>query len=275
MEEKKSIKISVGMLVCLIIIALLVMIIIGFGVYVYFLKNDKVEMSQPISNVENVPNEETEEVKKSIKVDDTKDYVYEKDRTEVNETIDYGGGITDNFTDTITLPFINIDSEDAKKINESLQQEYDKASTSLQKVEYGFDYTEMRYEYTIFEEKVLSLKILEMPIVVPGGCFPEYYDIYHIDLETGKQLSKEEMLRILNVNEETIQDKAVLNLAKYLPIDEYGFETVEDIYNSCDLDNYQLFVKDKDNIEVYLPHGLMQEYSETEKLSSIVANIEI
>ena len=252
MEEKKSVKISVGMLVCLIIIALLIMIVIGFGNYIYFLKSDKVEVSEPISNVEKIENDE--QVKKSIKIDDEKPYVYEKDRTEINETIDYGGGETFDFTDTITLPFINIGSEDVKKINESLQQQYGKASTSLKREdEYGFDYTTMSYKSSLLEGKILSLETETSDITVPGGDFLVDYKIYNIDLNTGKQLLNSEILEMYNLTGEKMDEIIHTNLQyTYYEIqDEVG--SFEEFMATCTPNNYQIFVLNEKTLEVYVP----------------------
>lgn len=254
MEEKKYLKISMGTLVCLIIIVLLVVIVIGFGMYIYFLKNNKIETSQPIANVENIENAETEEVKKSIKLDETKEYVYEKDRTEINETIDYGGGETFDFTDTITLPFVNINSEDAKQINESLQQRYDKASTSLGREDkYSFGYTAMGYKTSLLEGKMISIETQTSDVYVPGGDFLVDYKIYNIDLSAGKQMSNSEILEMFNLTEAKMDEIIRTNLQyTYYEIqDETG--SFEEFMATCEPDNYQIFVSNEKTLEVYIP----------------------
>lgn len=249
MEEKKYLKISKELLVCLMIIVLLVIIIIGFGMYIYFLKNSKIETSQSIVDVENT--EVEEQVKKSIKIDETKDYVYEKDRTEINEPLQ-------NYTDTIYLPFVNIDSEDAQKINETLQQKYQEASTSLIRHDeyYAFEYTKMKYEYhLLLAETVLSLKVEIGDVYVSSEGFLGNCYVYNIDLETGKLLTKEQMLAKLN---RVDMDAKIENEVTKQLLEEYGgyygFETLEDVYEICDLENYEIFVKDENTFEICFPY---------------------
>ena len=133
-KSKKGLFIALGVLLVLVIAVVAVLLIVK-----PFEKEEKESNSNSSSNTTQV----------AKKVDDSKDWIYDAtydyDRTHpgdytkkryeiLMELGDYviNNPNTGNYYDDVKVPYINIDSEDAKKVNSQMQKLYEKAMDSIE-----------------------------------------------------------------------------------------------------------------------------------------------
>ena len=190
MEEKANQK-PVGLIISIIFNVILIGVIVA-GVICgqFFTKkttdNNGQTTSKESSLVEtevvNKEEEQTVEEKaetKSIKIDDSKDYVYEI-KAKLDEPFEEEGVTTE-----ISVPQINLNYENIKTINEKIK----KFGQS-----HGF--------YDFVTEHYLNKDILSVVTRSdsPGDTY-EYY-VYNIDIKTGNILTNEELLHKMGITED-------------------------------------------------------------------------
>lgn len=194
------------------------------------------------------------------KIDDSKDYIYEKDSKLIKENLG-----SEEYEDSIRLPFINIDSSDAKKTNEELQNRFNVFSNSLEKDDYGFSYTRMDYEEHIIDNKYVSLSILRMPIFVPGGDFLEFYTIYNFDLEnSGKLLSRNDIIKKFNITESELEAKIkeeLISMYNEYDFAEMDFGTLDEYLSNSkyEFSSIELLITGKNTLDVYCEYPVGPE----------------
>lgn len=216
---------------------------------------------------DNVIEEKIDSVKVA-KVDNTKSYIFRKEQKEIKEVY-YDDNV---FEDKINLPFVNINSEDATKVNTELKNRYDEATNSLVKDnDSGFSFTSMDYESKIISGKYASLMVLQMPVYVPGGDFEEYYSIYNFDLENGKLLSKKEIIDRFNLTEEMLEQKLKDDLIeRYVEYgdSEYEFGTLEQYLQNSkyNFENIEIYIAGENRFDVYLEFPVGPEGIRTGKI---------
>lgn len=160
-------------------------IILGLisGIYFSYLKNNNEIVSDTVSGDANDNTISREDEEKGIKkIDETKDIVYTAYKGEYKEN----GYVYE-------LPFINIDSEDVRLINNEIQSIIDWLKELLSE---GFiDIRSYKYEYYI-NNNVLSVVIFE-----DDDYGAEYGKIlvYNIDIYTGKKLDSKASLEANNI----------------------------------------------------------------------------
>lgn len=183
MEEKKSIKSSLGIVICIIIIVLLVALV---GMWYHY--------NKPTSTNNNTL--ETEEIanKRINKIYEDKEIVY---TTSINYSNEY----------TYDLPCININSEEVATINAKIQGEYI-ASMGISQVKY---------------EKYINNNVLSLVITTSYPNDVNNYQVYNIDIYTGKQVFNSELLNIKNIQEKVYLNQ-LENLYKEKFISLYGTE---------------------------------------------------
>ena len=105
----------------------------------------------------------------------------------------------------IVVPYINIDSEDAKKANEEIKKGFDEAINVYNEgVENKTSFVKIVYEKFI-DNNLASVNLM----FGKGGTDvirPDYYP-YTFDLTTGKLLSFEELYQRFNLNKNQIERK--------------------------------------------------------------------
>lgn len=148
------------------------------------------------------------------KIDNTKGLVYS---AREYETDNYANVIDKTFHNYYEYPAINIDSEDAKAINEEIKEKY--GFTKEQEEELFFMELEViTYDYYI-NDKILSVVVME------GGNDSTWTSSYNIDIETGKRISNEDLIA-----------RAMLSSSKKLNLDtnvikeklkEYGIAQID------------------------------------------------
>lgn len=173
-EEKVVTKTSGGIKALLIILILALIGTSGFIVYDKFIKNDDNKVIE--KNETNSKNE-----KNAKKVDEKKDYVY---------TL-YNG-------DYYNIPYINIDSSDAKKMNEEI-----KDFTNYEKREESYNLYHKAKYYFYVNDDIISV------VLVDAGETPSsiYYKIFNINKKTGNKATNDEILSIVGLSFEEVKTK--------------------------------------------------------------------
>lgn len=205
--------------------------------YSNIVENDKEIVSENVykenySNVEENNNE----------VKNENEYIYEVDSYKINKEYGYSTDENISYTDILSCPHINIDSEDARNVNLELVKKFEEAKNSLtydDKETRTFHYRTMKYDYYITENNILSLVVYNYLVYVPGGAGYDKYT-YNFDINTGKLLSTKEVLEKLGVND--------IN------------KTMEEYY--INLYNTKLDEKSKDP---NLAHPILEEYDTAEE----------
>ena len=219
MEEKKTIKISLGTAICMIIIFLLLIAIIFISFYynsksnnAYNVNSDVSEKTESIaynvpnqtqennvnnltnqvSNInkdQNVPN--TTNPKTIKKLDESKDLLYSS-YSKYSSQYSY------------SIPYINIDSADAKKINSEIQTYYKNLVEQELKYEaQGYSVHMDTIKYTSYiNNNILSVVISN---TYPNSCI--YYKVYNLDIYNGTTVSNADILNLKNTTEAKLLDK--------------------------------------------------------------------
>ena len=235
-RKKKS---NFGKIVKLIIVLIVVFIVV---VIVSMAISKKLTTKEPENETKNeiVQNVVTDE--KVAKIEENKDYIYEKDKYEISES--YSPEMpNDKYTTTIQLPFINLDSEDAKRLNSKFQDEFEKAKKSVKKGEdgYGLELKELNYTASIIEDKLISLAVESGELYVPGhASLPA--TIYNIDLETGKLISNDVVVEKLGLTMEDLEKQIEKAMREFY--DEAKAEAEDDPMISNEVLEYYASVED-------------------------------
>ena len=195
MENNKGSKFLVKFLVFIIVILL---IVISGGIGWYFGKEGKL-----FNN-----NNTVEEVKTSKKIDESKDWVYNAEYIKENKKIYADSAKTEKYAvnsdKDLVVPYININSEYAKTVNNTIKSLYDNyyLKYGSEKIDsYGDEYKNY-YHYTLnyethLNDNILSviIKLQDMDIVVDGGTGGGIITLYtyNFNLDTLNEATLDEM----------------------------------------------------------------------------------
>ncbi|MBQ9659253.1 MAG: hypothetical protein IJV31_10925 [Clostridia bacterium] len=164
----------------------------------------------------------TNESQKTVKKEVNKDYVYERDK------YTHESGVT------INIPYININSAEADKINNELMELFNNAKQSF---DYKYDktyegytgsYINLNYKYSIIKNSILSVNVNKGKFIVLSGGNEGDILVYNFDLTTGKTLTTKEVLKILNCDEAKIKERILTEGNKNVA-EEYRDETNFDL----------------------------------------------
>ena len=156
---------------------------------------------------------------------------------------------------TSKVPFINIDSEDVNKINKEFRQYFDNLSQICDKTDNYIvlgtlngsnsaadevflnkemkkvidEYYAINYAYTIINDKVLSMIVLEEKNPSSYGIKTTKYLNYNIDIETGKIISNNDFIKLFGMDESTFNEKlnAKLKLVSNNKTIPYEFDKLQ------------------------------------------------
>ena len=226
MEENKNKKFGLFLIVIivvlLIIIGLLALIIINPDVF-KLNKTKEIKIEEKEKNVKK---------EKSIKIDNDKEYAYKAEYKYDNKYTEYNRGYeTDETINTIdrygidvkvrygteylsdlSVPYINIDSEYAKKVNTDLEnlynakaKEFDQCAQDAE----GHDKVScsLVLTYKVFENNdVLSVVVIDSTQATSAWLFN--YNIYNFDLKTGNELTFNDYLKKYNYTKEDFISKS-------------------------------------------------------------------
>ena len=186
---------------------------------------------------------------KDIRIDNSKDYIYFTDSDTVSEDLDL----------TYSIIHINIDSDEAKKLEEELNQEMNMAKESIKKYSKEEiekkEFTEAVEEGTIYNADYLKYDILISDNYVTLGTIKGRYNIsssndsntlkyYTFSKEDGHIMSTDEIKNankiknsdIEKIKENYLEDKENITIESYeLYIDKYGNTIMNLLVNSGDI----------------------------------------
>lgn len=190
--------------IVLVVIIILLILAIGVCAGLWFAS----DTTKIINNKEEVVKEEENTSKK---IDETKPWVYDaefnKETKTIYETSDKSYSI--NSKECLKIPYININSEDVKKVNEEIEKLYEECYLGFGKLldEQSDWKTYQRYDatYNFYEnENILSvvLQLHDGVVVVNGGAGGGNSTIYtyNFNLETLKLATLDEMACICGFN---------------------------------------------------------------------------
>ena len=238
----------------LIVIIIILLLIIG-GLICILIKPDLI-------NFNRTDNKETKETKKSdkksIKEDDSKEYVYDASYEYDNKNDVYNRGFSgdieditydlgvkilykhgDEYFKDLVVPYINIDSDDAKKINKEIKEFYlDKAKMYDECAEESRDETKVSCSqvltYKSYEEKnVLSVLII---YTIQHTAHPIFtFTTYNFDLSTGKELSFDKYLEKIGYKKDDFMVKAKTKLHESMDnyYGKFSGEFAVDLNTNC------------------------------------------
>ena len=128
----------------------------------------------------------------------------------------------------IKIPKIDLDTEDAKKINNDI---YDliKGYTNDVDNRRNIDNFFMKYdyEYKILDD-IIFIQLNYIGYAFPGGGTIEQY-LYYYDIKTNKELKNEDIMKRFNINSDMINEKlnnpdeCFIELSKFYPKDDNTF----------------------------------------------------
>lgn len=194
MEDKKTIKVSLGTVICIfIIILLLIALVLMYFYYNRSSQNVDNTNSSIAEKVENNIDSETIKVqaKKINKLDESKEIVYSSYSKYSSEY-------------SYSIPYINIDSVDAKKINTEIESYYKPlVEEELKNESEGLSVIMGNIKYNSYiNDNILSVVVSN---TYPNDCI--YYKVYNLDIYNGTVITNTDIISLKNMTESKFLDK--------------------------------------------------------------------
>lgn len=223
-----------------IFLGVLVIILGGYITYDKIIKQEEINNQ----NNENLNNENTLDNINSgtiLKLDNNKDWVYDASYNLPTNKESYYGYLDHTkliSASDLIVPYININSNDAKNVNQEIYKLYEELINKFNenlKEEVWFTLVEYK---TYLNSNILSVVITTE---LAGTSVPVYeYYTYNFNLNNGKLLSYKELYKNLGYNDEDIENKVKQSIIKILK--EKSFEDENSKNNS--INNYKDSLKD-------------------------------
>ena len=238
--------------ILLIIIILLLFIMAGIYGYLYVSKlENRINAleNETVNQTNNMVNNNGVISEKSIKIDDTKDLVYDAEYTYKNFTDEsyYSTNVDKSFSlKDIKLPYININSEDAMYANKEIKELFEEFAKRFEE-----EYTDTKTWYSISSYKsYIKDNLLSIIITTEsGGTDVELYNhyTYNFNLTTLREYRYEEMYEMAGFNSSNINDKVEEAIKKCDALSRLAtqFPDEADLYIYRSINNYTNSVKDK------------------------------
>ena len=276
------------------IIIILILIILGLIALVCYLFFSKKEMEN--NNQLDIPVE-----KSSIKMDNTKDYIFDAEYLSNNKYYKYGLSknnklITNNqitsketfdtvniigdisskihtnaaYLSDLKVPFINIDSIDAKKVNKELETLYRDMTNTFETDATEKDDDIRSYDPILNYQTYISNDILSI-ITYSGHYKSNDYEFttYNFDLKTGDLISYEEALTKLNYNKNDVDTKIKQffknDITKYIQKNKLKECKEEDFNKDCYTFSLDSFNED-------IEYGNILFYIKNNKINLLLAS---
>lgn len=216
---------------------------------------------------------------KNIKIDYNRDYVYDAGYHNNNKYKDYDycdGKTTythDGFDviicdkgsmrlSNLVVPYINIKSNDAYRVNRELKDLYDEYASRFDDFYIDLESenagSEVLNYYSFVSDKVLSVVVIygyqQTDILYPD------YKVYNFDLNTGSLIDYDDLIQLLNVDTDLVYFNVSDNIANNdFDFDIFYDETINEFNHSISNGNVLCFV-DNDGVleyivKVYVPGG--------------------
>jgi len=235
-EEKVVTKTSGGVKALLVILILALIGTSGFIVYDKLISKDNESKS---NTKEETKKEETK--KESVKkIDESKEYVYDLEKGE-----------------SYAIPYINIDSDDAKRLNNEIDLFLEENYFSTKNLATGDYIYILKYEYYINED-ILSVIIK----LQHSEISQRIYKAFNINKKTGKEITNEEILKNKNITREELNNKLYeiyeqkiendLSKTDELPssIKEAVLDETKKIFEETSLDEFELYIGNNNELFV-------------------------
>lgn len=217
--RKKTIKISLGTAICVIIIFLLLIAIIFISFYYNSKSNNAYNVNSDVSEktesiAYNVPNQTqennvnnlTNQVSNNNKDQNVPNTTNPKTIKKLDESKDLLYSSYNKYSSeySYSIPYINIDSADARRINNEIESYYKKlVEQELKNESEGYAINMYTIKYTSYiNDTILSLVISHSN---PNDCI--YYKVYNLDIYNGTMVSNADILNLKNITEAKLLDK--------------------------------------------------------------------
>lgn len=248
-----------GLVIITIILGVLVVLMGGYIVY------DKV-----LNQNNNSESKENKESKNSVsKLNNSKDWVYDADYDlPTNKESYYGFSDHSKLISAsdLVVPYINIDSDDAKKANKEIYELYEnliKKFNENLKDEIWFTLVEYK---TYTNDNIISVVIT----TESSGTGPTTYDYYtyNFNLNNGKLLSYKEAYNITGFTESNIEDKVIRVITDALM--EIYLGSTEEKYSDFYTDNN----KNSNNYKTSVDNDTIRFFIDENKKLNIIVTLE-
>lgn len=249
-----------GLAIIAIILGILIVIMGCYIVYANFIQKDN---NIQDNNGENRENNESE-VSVS-KLDSSKEWIHDANYDLPTNKESYYG--YDDHTKLISandlvVPYINIDSADAKKANQEIYELYENLINTFN------DNLKEEIWFTLVEYKTYTSNNIVSVVITTesaGTGVPMYkYYTYNFNLDEGNLLSYNEAYKIAGLSENNVNDKvnqAITNALKKEYFNGDDFDT----YNNKSINNYKTSIND----------GTIKFFIDEDQKLNIIVTLEI
>ena len=187
---------------------------------------------------------------KSLKLDSSKDWVYDAQyKLPTNKESYYGYTSHTKLISSsdLIVPYVNIDSTDAKKVNEEIYSLYERLIEKFnENLKNEIMFTIVNYKFYINDDIVSILITTET-----AGTDISVYDYYtyNFNLKNGKLLKYNEMTKFNDTNEK-ITNLIINKLGEMYSGDDFDF------YKDKSISNYKATINDN-SIKYFIENGKM------------------
>lgn len=223
-EPKK--KGNKGLVIALVIIIVLLLGGIGYFAYDKFIAKNKADSHEKDKKKDDPKEEDT------IKIDESRDYVYNAEYDTGNAPESYVIGDNTYYLSSIVVPFINIDSEAATKANENIKGIFDELLASYNDGANGGNGYVKYCEYDFYiNDNILSI-VFKTGTGATDVVFP-YYHTYNFDLNTGEKLIYKNAFALAGFSSDTLLDKVKEQIGEHMKAYSYPAKDGEWSFDSC------------------------------------------
>ena len=202
-NENKPKKNNNGKIVILIIIVMILVLAVGIGVGL-LISNKRNNNSNNSVNATETQENKQEQTKSSKKIDESKPWVYDAEYGKDKAVKKVESFSSDK---DLTVPYININSEDANKANDEIKNIYEETYSKYGSApSYTIIYSS---NYEFYEnDNILSIVLRVGNAVINGGAGTSKTYIYNFNLDTLKTATLKEMAILCGFNSESdVQNK--------------------------------------------------------------------
>ena len=203
-----------------------------------------------------------------IRTDSTKDYVYDASYDNDGIVESYNTYYNTYFLKDIVVPFININSDDARKVNDEIKGVYDSAIDIYNKgTNDGMSYVDdCSYKYYVNGD-IISI-VLTYGHGATDVVRPDYY-IYNFNLKTGKLVSYNDVYSFVGFNSDniniSISDSITSVMTEKMSSFPDSLKADFDTYNNQSFQNYINSVDD----------GSIKYYVDSNKKLNVMVTLSI
>lgn len=150
----------------------------------------------------------------SLKVEEDKSYLYEKDVFEIPFVKEQEAYINDDMKKIYSY-VINIDSEDAKKASDAIQKDAMNQIANIKKLDDGLVQTCESLKAKVIESSTyVTILVEKQPFVANSEHQSKRLSTYIFDKKTGKECSTQDLLKQLNLTNEKLMEKVTETFKK-------------------------------------------------------------